>query len=74
MTKLMIIHLSTKNMIYKIIKIFNSTAVIALFTIIRTDRNMLLACYSHKHISYRIRTIIRKAIITGYLQFLHITF
>ncbi|MFJ5388959.1 hypothetical protein [Wolbachia endosymbiont of Drosophila bicornuta] len=23
---------------------------------------MLLACYSHKHISYRIRTIIRKAI------------
>ncbi|MGL5029334.1 MAG: hypothetical protein ACRC6C_04510 [Wolbachia pipientis] len=39
-------------------------AVIALFTIIRTDRNMLLACYSHKHISYRIRTIIRKAICT----------
>ncbi|WP_341811307.1 hypothetical protein [Wolbachia endosymbiont (group A) of Oxytorus armatus] len=37
-------------------------ASIALFTIIRTDRNMLLACYSHKHISYRIRTIIRKAI------------
>nr|WP_264378142.1 MULTISPECIES: hypothetical protein [unclassified Wolbachia] len=37
---------------------------IALFTIIRTDRNMLLACYSHKHISYRIRTIIRKAIIS----------
>ncbi|WP_341821951.1 hypothetical protein [Wolbachia endosymbiont (group A) of Ischnus inquisitorius] len=36
--------------------------IIALFTIIRTDRNMLLACYSHKHISYRIRTIIRKAI------------
>ncbi|WP_265043940.1 hypothetical protein [Wolbachia endosymbiont (group A) of Scambus nigricans] len=25
---------------------------------------MLLACYSHKHISYRIRTIIRKAIIS----------
>ncbi|WP_265043453.1 hypothetical protein [Wolbachia endosymbiont (group A) of Scambus nigricans] len=24
---------------------------------------MLLACYSHKYISYRIRTIIRKAII-----------
>ncbi|WP_265042972.1 hypothetical protein [Wolbachia endosymbiont (group A) of Scambus nigricans] len=23
---------------------------------------MLLACYSHKHISYRIRTIIRRAI------------
>ncbi|WP_338481919.1 hypothetical protein [Wolbachia endosymbiont (group A) of Nomada hirtipes] len=38
------------------------TRGIALFTIIRTDRNMLLACYSHKHISYRIRTIIRKAI------------
>ncbi|WP_128080194.1 hypothetical protein [Wolbachia endosymbiont of Glossina morsitans morsitans] len=38
-------------------------AVIALFTIIRTDRNMLLACYSHKQISYRIRTIIRKAIL-----------
>nr|WP_265042995.1 hypothetical protein [Wolbachia endosymbiont (group A) of Scambus nigricans] len=37
-------------------------ASIALFTIIRTDRNMLLACYSHKHISYHIRTIIRKAI------------
>ncbi|WP_265043165.1 hypothetical protein [Wolbachia endosymbiont (group A) of Scambus nigricans] len=36
---------------------------IALFTIIRTDRNMLLACYSHKHISYRIRTIIRKVIL-----------
>ncbi|WP_353281883.1 hypothetical protein [Wolbachia endosymbiont (group A) of Aleiodes leptofemur] len=30
---------------------------------------MLLACYSHKHISYRIRTIIRKAIIYVYLQF-----
>ncbi|WP_265043579.1 hypothetical protein [Wolbachia endosymbiont (group A) of Scambus nigricans] len=40
-------------------------ATIALFTIIRTDRNMLLACYSHKHISYRIRTIIRKAIDTS---------
>ncbi|WP_265043126.1 hypothetical protein [Wolbachia endosymbiont (group A) of Scambus nigricans] len=39
-----------------------NNASIALFTIIRTDRNMLLACYSHKHISYRIRTIIRKAI------------
>ncbi|WP_265043999.1 hypothetical protein [Wolbachia endosymbiont (group A) of Scambus nigricans] len=26
---------------------------------------MLLACYSHKHISYRIRTIIRKAIPTN---------
>ncbi|WP_341817713.1 hypothetical protein [Wolbachia endosymbiont (group A) of Pherbina coryleti] len=26
---------------------------------------MLLACYSHKHISYRIRTIIRKAIIAN---------
>ncbi len=42
-----------------------ASASIALFTIIRTDRNMLLACYSHKHISYRIRTIIRKAIIRG---------
>ncbi|WP_353281877.1 hypothetical protein [Wolbachia endosymbiont (group A) of Aleiodes leptofemur] len=40
----------------------NGHNFIALFTIIRTDRNMLLACYSHKHISYRIRTIIRKAI------------
>ncbi|WP_265043507.1 hypothetical protein [Wolbachia endosymbiont (group A) of Scambus nigricans] len=44
------------------------TSVIALFTIIRTDRNMLLACYSHKHISYRIRTIIRKAIIQIFCQ------
>ncbi|WP_265043742.1 hypothetical protein [Wolbachia endosymbiont (group A) of Scambus nigricans] len=26
---------------------------------------MLLACYSHKHISYRIRTIIRKAILAS---------
>ncbi|WP_265042710.1 hypothetical protein [Wolbachia endosymbiont (group A) of Scambus nigricans] len=43
---------------------------IALFTIIRTDRNMLLACYSHKHISYRIRTIIRKAILLVMLCFL----
>ncbi|WP_265044013.1 hypothetical protein [Wolbachia endosymbiont (group A) of Scambus nigricans] len=41
---------------------FSNLSCIALFTIIRTDRNMLLACYSHKHISYRIRTIIRKAI------------
>ncbi|WP_265043523.1 hypothetical protein [Wolbachia endosymbiont (group A) of Scambus nigricans] len=30
---------------------------------------MLLACYSHKHISYRIRTIIRKAIIA--VKFMH---
>ncbi|WP_338481821.1 hypothetical protein [Wolbachia endosymbiont (group A) of Nomada hirtipes] len=45
------------------IGIYTGFAVIALFTIIRTDRNMLLACYRHKHISYRIRTIIRKAII-----------
>nr|WP_265043159.1 hypothetical protein [Wolbachia endosymbiont (group A) of Scambus nigricans] len=29
---------------------------------------MLLACYSHKHISYRIRTIIRKAIKTDNLE------
>ncbi|WP_265043931.1 hypothetical protein [Wolbachia endosymbiont (group A) of Scambus nigricans] len=42
---------------------FSTYEFIALFTIIRTDRNMLLACYSHKHISYRIRTIIRKAIL-----------
>ncbi|WP_265042730.1 hypothetical protein [Wolbachia endosymbiont (group A) of Scambus nigricans] len=45
--------------------------IIALFTIIRTDRNMLLACYSHKHISYRIRTIIRKAIHTRLLCLFH---
>ncbi|WP_338481896.1 hypothetical protein [Wolbachia endosymbiont (group A) of Nomada hirtipes] len=30
---------------------------------------MLLACYSHKHISYRIRTIIRKAIIEIFSAF-----
>ncbi|WP_265043576.1 hypothetical protein [Wolbachia endosymbiont (group A) of Scambus nigricans] len=47
----------------------NTIGVIALFTIIRTDRNMLLACYSHKHISYRIRTIIRKAILCGFYIF-----
>ncbi|WP_353282003.1 hypothetical protein [Wolbachia endosymbiont (group A) of Aleiodes leptofemur] len=29
---------------------------------------MLLACYSHKHISYRIRTIIRKAIDTLFIE------
>ncbi|WP_353281973.1 hypothetical protein [Wolbachia endosymbiont (group A) of Aleiodes leptofemur] len=29
---------------------------------------MLLACYSHKHISYRIRTIIRKAITSTCLS------
>ncbi|WP_265043586.1 hypothetical protein [Wolbachia endosymbiont (group A) of Scambus nigricans] len=38
------------------------TKIIDLFTIIRTDRNMLLACYSHKHISYRIRIIVKRAI------------
>ncbi|WP_338481634.1 hypothetical protein [Wolbachia endosymbiont (group A) of Nomada hirtipes] len=27
---------------------------------------MLLACYRHKHISYRIRTIIRKAITIAF--------
>ncbi|MGL5029007.1 MAG: hypothetical protein ACRC6C_02745 [Wolbachia pipientis] len=33
---------------------------------------MLLACYSHKHISYRIRTIIRKAILSQkYLSSTH---
>ncbi|WP_265043333.1 hypothetical protein [Wolbachia endosymbiont (group A) of Scambus nigricans] len=47
---------------------------IALFTIIRTDRNMLLACYSHKHISYRIRTIIRKAIISAILYIAKLTY
>ncbi|WP_265043148.1 hypothetical protein [Wolbachia endosymbiont (group A) of Scambus nigricans] len=45
-----------------IVMMCRNITFIALFTIIRTDRNMLLACYSHKHISYRIRTIIRKAI------------
>nr|WP_241654231.1 hypothetical protein [Wolbachia endosymbiont of Laodelphax striatellus] len=35
---------------------------IALFTIIRTYRNTLLAHYRHKYISYHVRTIIRKAI------------
>ncbi|WP_341817597.1 hypothetical protein [Wolbachia endosymbiont (group A) of Pherbina coryleti] len=37
--------------------------IIALFTIIRTDHNMLLLYHSHKHISYPIRTIARSAII-----------
>ncbi|MDE5056542.1 hypothetical protein OZD68_02945, partial [Wolbachia endosymbiont of Drosophila bicornuta] len=37
-------------------------AIIALFTIIRTDHNMLLLYHSHKHISYPIRTIARSAI------------
>ncbi|WP_265042855.1 hypothetical protein [Wolbachia endosymbiont (group A) of Scambus nigricans] len=46
--------------------LFINITIIALFTIIRTDRNMLLACYSHKHISYRIRTIIRRAIKSGF--------
>ncbi len=50
-----------------------SVTVIALFTIIRTDRNMLLACYSHKHISYRIRTIIRKAITLQMANFTQFT-
>ncbi|MDE5057015.1 hypothetical protein OZD68_05500 [Wolbachia endosymbiont of Drosophila bicornuta] len=36
--------------------------IIALFTIIRTDHNMLLLYHSHKHISYPIRTIARSAI------------
>ncbi|MGL5029406.1 MAG: hypothetical protein ACRC6C_04925 [Wolbachia pipientis] len=59
------------NLILKSIEGFNNEAIlesIALFTIIRTDRNMLLACYSHKHISYRIRTIIRKAIIVLWIS------
>ncbi|WP_265043473.1 hypothetical protein [Wolbachia endosymbiont (group A) of Scambus nigricans] len=33
---------------------------------------MLLACYSHKHISYRIRTIIRKAILSSSFSFLNL--
>ncbi|MDE5056460.1 hypothetical protein OZD68_02505 [Wolbachia endosymbiont of Drosophila bicornuta] len=32
---------------------------------------MLLACYSHKHISYRIRTIIRKAILFQLIRAIH---
>ncbi|WP_265032938.1 J domain-containing protein [Wolbachia endosymbiont (group A) of Sicus ferrugineus] len=36
--------------------------IIALFTIIRTEHNMLLSYHSHKHISYPIRTITRNAI------------
>ncbi len=35
---------------------------------------MLLACYSHKHISYRIRTIIRKAIQLIFLLLLQLLF
>ncbi|MFJ5388886.1 hypothetical protein [Wolbachia endosymbiont of Drosophila bicornuta] len=49
---------------------FLSIQSIALFTIIRTDRNMLLACYSHKHISYPIRTIARSAIIVHFTPLL----
>ncbi|MFJ5388391.1 hypothetical protein [Wolbachia endosymbiont of Drosophila bicornuta] len=41
---------------------------IALFTIIRTDHNMLLLYHSHKHISYPIRTIARSAIIVKFRQ------
>ncbi|MFJ5388982.1 MULTISPECIES: hypothetical protein [Wolbachia] len=40
--------------------------VIALFTIIRTDHNMLLLYHSHKHISYPIRTIARSAITIAF--------
>ncbi|MFJ5388994.1 MULTISPECIES: hypothetical protein [Wolbachia] len=42
---------------------FPLSLCIALFTIIRTDHNMLLLYHSHKHISYPIRTIARSAII-----------
>ncbi|MDE5057196.1 double zinc ribbon domain-containing protein, partial [Wolbachia endosymbiont of Drosophila bicornuta] len=42
--------------------IINPPPFIALFTIIRTDHNMLLFYHSHKHISYPIRTIARSAI------------
>ncbi|MDE5056631.1 hypothetical protein OZD68_03450 [Wolbachia endosymbiont of Drosophila bicornuta] len=40
----------------------NLALTIALFTIIRTDHNMLLLYHTHKHISYPIRTIPRSAI------------
>ncbi|MDE5056146.1 double zinc ribbon domain-containing protein, partial [Wolbachia endosymbiont of Drosophila bicornuta] len=43
--------------------IINPPPFIALFTIIRTDHNMLLLYHSHKHISYPIRTIARSAIL-----------
>ncbi|MDE5056698.1 hypothetical protein OZD68_03795 [Wolbachia endosymbiont of Drosophila bicornuta] len=35
---------------------------------------MLLACYSHKHISYRIRTIIRKAIVISIASMIFTTY
>ncbi|MFJ5389049.1 hypothetical protein, partial [Wolbachia endosymbiont of Drosophila bicornuta] len=41
---------------FKKISNFVLSSVIALFTIIRTDHNMLLLYHSHKHISYPIRT------------------
>ncbi|WP_220468109.1 hypothetical protein, partial [Wolbachia pipientis] len=44
--------------------------IIALFTIIRTDHNMLLLYHSHKHISYPIRTIARSAITIAFLSIL----
>ncbi|MDE5056174.1 hypothetical protein OZD68_00900, partial [Wolbachia endosymbiont of Drosophila bicornuta] len=47
---------------YKKISPIVHIASIALFTIIRTDHNMLLLYHSHKHISYPIRTIARSAI------------
>ncbi|WP_338481631.1 hypothetical protein [Wolbachia endosymbiont (group A) of Nomada hirtipes] len=53
----------------KLKEFFNEKAekisIIALFTIIRTDHNMLLLYHSHKHISYPIRTIARSAIQQG---------
>ncbi|MFJ5388149.1 MULTISPECIES: hypothetical protein [Wolbachia] len=46
-----------------------NASCIALFTIIRTDHNMLLLYHSHKHISYPIRTIARSAItLESYLK------
>ncbi|MDE5056686.1 diacylglycerol kinase [Wolbachia endosymbiont of Drosophila bicornuta] len=58
---------SEQHILSKKVKDLGSAAVflsliIALFTIIRTDHNMLLLYHSHKHISYPIRTIARSAI------------
>ncbi|WP_341817564.1 hypothetical protein [Wolbachia endosymbiont (group A) of Pherbina coryleti] len=65
-----VLQIASENCNLEVVKLLveNLLDVIALFTIIRTDRNMLLACYSHKHISYRIRTIIRKAIMCRFLN------
>ncbi|WP_220468124.1 hypothetical protein [Wolbachia pipientis] len=48
--------------VYRFIELRLGFISIALFTIIRTDHNMLLLYHSHKHISYPIRTIARSAI------------